>query len=49
VIGGYYARRFKFMRLSDEDLRQLFNQGLVEMRGDEPVLTEAGLAKIEVR
>ena len=41
------ARRFKFMRLSSEDLQELINQGLVEMHGDEPVLTEAGVAKIE--
>jgi hypothetical protein len=41
------ARRFKFMRLSAEDLQELINQGLVEMHDDEPALTEAGLAKID--
>ena len=42
-----HARRFKIMRLSDEDLQELVNQGLVEMRDDEPVLTDAGVAKID--
>ena len=41
------ARRFKFLRLSDEDFQELINQGLIEMRDGEPVLTEAGLARIE--
>ena len=47
TLRDIHARRFKIMRLSDEDLQELINQGLVEMRGDEPVLTAAGLAKIE--
>ena len=43
------AQRFKIMRLSDAYQQELIKQGLVEMRDDEPILTEAGLAKIEVR
>ena len=49
TLRDIHARRFTIMRLSDEGLQELIHQGLVEMRDDEPVLTEAGLAKIEVR
>jgi hypothetical protein len=47
TLRDIHARRFKIMRLSNEDLQELINQGLVEMHGDEPALTEAGLAKID--
>lgn len=36
------ARRLKMSPVSDEDLRLLTGLGLIEMRGDGPVLTEEG-------
>ncbi len=41
------AGRTKFMPLADADLHWLIEMGLVEMRDDEPKLTEAGFAVIE--
>ncbi len=41
------AGRTKFLPLADTDLRLLLEMGLVEMRDDEPKLTEAGFAIIE--
>jgi hypothetical protein len=38
------ARRLKMSPVNDEDLRVLTELGLVEMRGDGPVLTQAGTA-----
>lgn len=36
------ARRLKMSPVSDEDLRLLAGLGLIEMRGEGPVLTEEG-------
>jgi len=41
------ANRTKFLPLADADLQLLIEMRLVEMRDDEPALTEAGLAVIE--
>lgn len=41
------AQRTKFLPLADDDLQFLIDVGLVEMKGDQPALTEAGLAAIE--
>lgn len=41
------AGRTKFLPLADVDLQFLVELGLVEMHGDEPVLTDAGFAVIE--
>jgi Mn-dependent DtxR family transcriptional regulator len=41
------ARRFKIAPISAEMIQQLSDLGLVEMHDDEPVLTEAGVAKID--
>jgi hypothetical protein len=38
------ARRLKMSPVSDEDLRVLTELGLIELRDEEPVLTEAGAA-----
>jgi hypothetical protein len=37
------ARRFMLLPVSETDLATLINLGLVEIRNDLPVLTEAGL------
>lgn len=36
------AKRFKMFPVSESDLRALIDLGLVEMRDDTPVLTNAG-------
>jgi hypothetical protein len=41
------ARRLKMSPVSDQDLRVLTELGLVEMRGDVPVLTQAGIAVLD--
>jgi hypothetical protein len=41
------AGRTKFLPLADADLQLLIEMGLVEMRDEEPRLTEAGFAIIE--
>ncbi len=41
------AGRTKFLQLADADLQFLAKMGLVEMDGDEPMLTDAGAAVIE--
>jgi hypothetical protein len=41
------AGRTKFLPLADDDLQVLIEMGLVEMRDEEPMLTEAGFAIIE--
>lgn len=38
------AGRLKLSPVSDDDLQVLIKLGLVELHGDEPVLTEAGAA-----
>jgi Mn-dependent DtxR family transcriptional regulator len=43
------ARRFKIASISAETIQQLADLGLVEMRDEGPVLTEAGVQKIEAR
>jgi hypothetical protein len=41
------AKRLKLSPVSDADLRALIDLGLVEMRGDAPVLTNAGHAVLD--
>jgi hypothetical protein len=41
------ARRFKIAPISAVTIQQLSDLGLIEMLDDEPVLTEAGVAKID--
>jgi hypothetical protein len=41
------ARRLKLLPVSDPDLRALIDLGLVEMRDDAPVLTNAGHAVLD--
>lgn len=41
------AKRLKLSPLSDADLRALIELGLVEMRDDAPVLTNAGHAVLD--
>ncbi len=41
------AGRTKFLPLADADLQFLVETGLVEMHGDELVITDAGFAVIE--
>ena len=43
------SRRFMIASISAETIQKLSDLGLIEMQGDQPVLTEAGLAKIEQR
>ena len=43
------SRRFMIASISAETIQKLSNLGLIEMQGDQPVLTEVGLAKIEQR
>ena len=38
------ARRIKMSPVSDEDLRLLTDLGLIEVRDEGPVLTQAGIA-----
>jgi len=38
------ARRIKMSPVSDEDLRLLTDLGLIEVRDEVPVLTQAGIA-----
>lgn len=40
------ARRLKMSPVSDEDLRVLTELGLIDMRDEGPVLTEAGAAAL---
>jgi len=40
------ARRLKMSPVSDEDLRTLKDLGLVEVRDEGPVLTQAGIAML---
>jgi hypothetical protein len=42
VLRDIKASRTKLSPVSPDDLRTLIEMGLVEMRGDEPVLTDAG-------
>jgi len=39
--------RLKLAPVPDDDLRALIDMGLVEMRDDAPVATQAGLAALE--
>jgi hypothetical protein len=41
------AKRLKLSPVSDADLRALIDLGLVEMRDDAPVLTNAGHAALD--
>ena len=41
------GNRLQLSPLRDDDLRTLIDLGLVEMRDDTPVVTQAGLAAIE--
>ena len=41
------ANRLKLSPLRDDDLRTLIDLGLVEMRDDAPVVTQAGIAALE--
>jgi hypothetical protein len=41
------AKRLKLTPVSDADLRTLIDLGLVEMRDDDPVLTNAGHAVLD--
>jgi hypothetical protein len=41
------AKRTKFLRVADADLKLLLDTGLVEMHDGEPALTAAGVAVIE--
>lgn len=41
------ADRCRLLPIKDEDLRTLINLQLVEIRGDVPAVTEAGLAALE--
>jgi hypothetical protein len=41
------AKRLKLSPVSDADLRTLINLGLVEMRDEAPVLTNAGHAALD--
>jgi len=41
------AKRLKLTPVSDTDLRALIDLGLVELRDDEPVLTNAGHAVLD--
>jgi len=41
------GNRLKLTPVKDNDLRTLIELGLVEMRDDEPVVTQAGLAALE--
>ncbi len=43
------ARRFRLMKQSPEELLQLVDHGLVEMRDGLPELTDAGKARIDGR
>lgn len=41
------ARRIKMSPVSDEDLRLLTDLGLIEVRDEGPVLTQAGIAVLD--
>jgi hypothetical protein len=41
------ARRTRLSPLKEDDLQTLLELGLAEMRDDQPVVTEAGLAALE--
>jgi hypothetical protein len=41
------AKRTKLSPPKDDELQTLLDLGLVEMRDDQPVVTEAGLAALE--
>jgi hypothetical protein len=41
------AKRVKLSPVSESDLRELIDLGLVEMRDDEPVLTNSGHAALD--
>ena len=41
------AKRIKLTPIRDDDLQTLLELGLVEMRDDQPTVTEAGLAALE--
>jgi hypothetical protein len=41
------AKRMKLSPVSESDLRALMDLGLVEMRDDEPVLTNSGHAALD--
>jgi hypothetical protein len=46
ILRDILARRLKLTPVSENDLRMLIDMGLVELRGDEPALTPAGLAAL---
>ena len=43
-LGDIQARRLKLSPVSEQDLRVLTELGLIEMRDEGPVLTQAGTA-----
>lgn len=42
------AERFLLLPPDPAHVQELLNRGLIEMRGDKPVLTEAGLDALDV-
>jgi hypothetical protein len=44
TLRAIQARRIKMSPVSDEDLRLLTDLGLIEVRDEGPVLTQAGIA-----
>ena len=47
VLRDFKAKRLKLSPVSDADLSALIDLGLVEMRDDAPVLTNAGHAALD--
>lgn len=47
ALRDIHGNRLGLMPVRDEDLRTLIELGLVEMRDDIPVVTQAGLAALE--
>jgi hypothetical protein len=42
------GKRLKLTPVDPNDIRTLINMGYVEMKNDEPVVTDAGLQQIEI-
>jgi hypothetical protein len=42
------GKRLKLTPVSPNDIRTLIDMGYVEMKNDEPVVTDAGLQQIEI-
>ena len=47
ILRDIKAKRTKLSPVSENDLRELIELGLVEMRDDEPVLTGSGHAALD--